>query len=72
MCMEDIYKDDWCDFVKEVIDMIDDNKKIVFVCCCLVKFDKKINILYVLNWVFENEKNSYIFLLEVNQLIFFF
>ena len=47
--MEDIYKDDWRDLVKEAIDTIDDNKKIVLARRRLVKFDKKINIPYVLN-----------------------
>lgn len=39
--MEDIYKDDWRDLVKEAIDTIDDNKKIVLARRRLVKFDKK-------------------------------
>ena len=69
--MEDIYKDDWRELVKEAIDTIDDNKKIVLARRRLVKFDKKINIPYVLNRALENEKNSYIFLLEANQSIFF-
>ncbi|MBL7572889.1 isochorismate synthase [Staphylococcus saccharolyticus] len=69
--MEDIYKDDWRDLVNEAIDTIDESKKIVLARRRLIKFDKEINIPFILNQVLNNEKNSYIFLLESNQFVFF-
>ncbi|MBL7565585.1 isochorismate synthase [Staphylococcus saccharolyticus] len=69
--MEDIYKDDWRDLVNEAIDTIDESKKIVLARRRLIKFDKEINIPFILNQALNNEKNSYIFLLESNQSVFF-
>ena len=37
----------------------------------LIKFDKPISIPYVLNRALNNEKNSYLFILESNQSVFF-
>ncbi|MEQ6029414.1 isochorismate synthase [Staphylococcus saccharolyticus] len=69
--MEDIYKDNWRDLVNEAIDTIDESKKIVLARRRLIKFDKEINIPFILNQALNNEKNSYIFLLESNQFVFF-
>lgn len=68
--MEDIYKDDWRELVEESIEKLM-NLKIVLARRRLIKFDKEIDIPYVLNRALQNEKNSYIFLLESNQSIFF-
>ena len=69
--VEDIYKDDWRELVEEAIETIDETKKIVLARRRLIKFNKDINIPYVLNQALKNEKNSYMFLLESNQSIFF-
>jgi len=69
--MEDIYLDEWRDLVKEAIESIDYSKKIVLARRRLIKFDEEISIPYVLSKALKNEKNSYIFLLESNQSVFF-
>ena len=69
--MEDIYLDEWRDLVQEAIDHIDYSKKIVLARRRLIKFDKKISIPYILTRALKNEKNSYIFLLESNESVFF-
>ena len=69
--MEDIYLDEWRDLVQEAINSIDYSKKIVLARRRLIKFDKEISIPYILTRALKNEKNSYIFLLESNESVFF-
>ncbi|UDI78676.1 isochorismate synthase [Staphylococcus taiwanensis] len=69
--MEDIYKDEWKELVSDAIAQLDDNKKIVLARRRLIRFDKPISIPYVLNRALKNEKNSYIFILESNESVFF-
>ncbi|BGE82780.1 isochorismate synthase [Staphylococcus petrasii] len=69
--MEDIYKDEWQELVSDAIAQLDEDKKIVLARRRLIKFDKTISIPYVLKRALENEKNSYIFILESNQSVFF-
>ena len=46
--VEDIYKDDWRELVEEAIETIDETKKL-YSRRRLIKFNKDINIPYVLN-----------------------
>ncbi|MBI5972055.1 isochorismate synthase [Staphylococcus caledonicus] len=69
--MEDIYKDEWKELVGNAIEQLDENKKIVLARRRMIKFDKPINIPYVLNRALQNEKNSYLFILESNGSVFF-
>lgn len=69
--MEDIYKDEWKELVGNAIEQLDENKKIVLARRRMIKFDKPINIPYVLNRALQNEKNSYLFILESNESVFF-
>ncbi len=68
---EDIYKDDWCQLVVEAIESINNEEKIVLARRRLIKFDKDISIPYILKQAYSKEKNSYIFLLESQDSIFF-
>lgn len=68
--IEDIYKDEWRELVKDTIDHMDENQKIVLARRRLIRFDKDINIARVLERAIAKEKNSYIFLLESNQSVF--
>lgn len=68
---DDIYKDEWRDLVKEAIDTISDDEKIVLARRRMIKFEHPIDITYILDQALNKEKNSYIFLLESNQSIFF-
>ncbi|MBE5664112.1 isochorismate synthase MenF [Staphylococcus sp. SS60] len=68
---EDIYKDDWRQLVEEAIESINKEEKIVLARRRLIKFDKDISIPYILKQAFSKEKNSYIFLLESQDSIFF-
>ncbi|MUK57693.1 isochorismate synthase, partial [Pseudomonas aeruginosa] len=68
---EDIYKDDWRQLVVEAIESINNEEKIVLARRRLIKFDKDISIPYILKQAYSKEKNSYIFLLESQDSIFF-
>lgn len=67
---EDIYKDDWRQLVVEAIESINNEEKIVLARRRLIKFDKDISIPYILKQAYSKE-NSYIFLLESQDSIFF-
>lgn len=69
--IEDIYKDEWRDLVKDTIDILDENKKIVLARKRLIMFDKNINIPYILNQATQGEHNSYLFVLESQDSVFF-
>ena len=69
--MEDIYVDEWKDLVSHTIEQLDKDQKVVLARRRLIKFDKPISIPYVLNRALNNEKNSYLFILESNQSVFF-
>ncbi|MDN8759776.1 chorismate-binding protein, partial [Staphylococcus aureus] len=69
--MEDIYVDEWKELVRDAIAQLDETKKIVLARRRMIKFDKPISIPYVLNRALQNEKNSYLFILESNQSVFF-
>ncbi|RIP22618.1 isochorismate synthase, partial [Staphylococcus gallinarum] len=69
--IEDIYKDEWRDLVKDTIDVLDEHKKIVLARKRLVMFDKNINIPYILQKASQGEHNSYLFVLESQDSIFF-
>ena len=45
--------------------------KIVLARRRMIKFDKPISIPYVLNRALQSERNSYLFILESNQSVFF-
>ncbi len=68
---EDIYKDDWRQLVVEAIESINNEEKIVLARRRLIKFDKDIEHSYILKQAYSKEKNSYIFLLESQDSIFF-
>lgn len=69
--IDDIYKDEWRELVKDTIDILDENKKIVLARKRLVMFDKNINIPYILNRAMQGEHNSYLFVLESQDSVFF-
>ncbi|MCY1039492.1 isochorismate synthase [Staphylococcus nepalensis] len=69
--IDDIYKDEWRDLVKDTIDILDENKKIVLARKRLIIFDKNINISYILNRAIQGEYNSYLFVLESQDSVFF-
>ncbi|MGI2286494.1 isochorismate synthase [Staphylococcus cohnii] len=69
--IDDIYKDEWRDLVKDTIDILDENKKIVLARKRLIIFDKNINIPYILNRAMQGEHNSYLFVLESKDSVFF-
>lgn len=69
--MEDIYVDEWKELVRDAIAQLDETKKIVLARRRMIKFDKPINIPYVLNRALQSERNSYLFILESNQSVFF-
>ncbi|MBA1352554.1 MULTISPECIES: isochorismate synthase [Staphylococcus] len=69
--IDDIYKDEWRDLVKDTIDILDENKKIVLARKRLIMFDKNINIPYILNRAMQGEHNSYLFVLESKDSVFF-
>ncbi len=58
-------------FVVEAIESINNEEKIVLARRRLIKFDKDISIPYILKQAYSKEKNSYIFLLESQDSIFF-
>ncbi|PCT85467.1 isochorismate synthase, partial [Listeria monocytogenes] len=60
--IEDIYKDEWRDLVKDTIDILDENKKIVLARKRLIIFDKQIKIPYILKKASQGEHNSYLFI----------
>src|SRR5699024_9940585 len=69
--IDDIYKDEWRDLVKDTIDILDENKKIVLARKRLIIFDKNVNISYILNRAIQGEHNSYLFVLESKDSVFF-
>ncbi|MFH4876012.1 isochorismate synthase [Staphylococcus cohnii] len=69
--IDDIYKDEWRDLVKDTIDILDENKKIVLARKRLIMFDKNIKIPYILNRAMQGEHNSYLFVLESKDSVFF-
>ena len=69
--IDDIYKDEWRELVKDTIDILDENKKIVLARKRLIMFDKNINIPYILNRAMQGEHNSYLFVLESQDSVFF-
>ena len=69
--IDDIYKDEWRELVKDTIDILDENKKIVLARKRLIMFDKNINIPYILNRAMQGEHNSYLFVLESKDSVFF-
>jgi len=69
--IDDIYKDEWRDLVKDTIDILDENKKIVLARKRLIIFDKNVNISYILNRAIQGEHNSYLFVLESQDSVFF-
>lgn len=69
--IDDIYKDEWRELVKDTIDILDENKKIVLARKRLIMFDKNINIPYILNRAMQGEHNSYLFVLEAQDSVFF-
>ncbi|MGW7904290.1 isochorismate synthase [Staphylococcus xylosus] len=69
--IEDIYKDEWRDLVKDTIDILDENKKIVLARKRLIIFDKQIKIPYILKKASQGEHNSYLFILESQDSVFF-
>src|SRR5699024_10721772 len=62
--IDDIYKDEWRELVKDTIDILDENKKIVLARKRLIMFDKNINIPYILNRAMQSEYYSYLCVLE--------
>ena len=69
--IEDIYKDEWRELVKETIAKLNDDSKVVLARKRLVEFDKPINIAYILKQAMQGEKNSYLVVLESANSIFF-
>jgi menaquinone-specific isochorismate synthase len=69
--IEDIYKEEWRDLVKETIAKLNDESKVVLARKRLVEFDKPINIAYILKQAMQGEKNSYLVVLESANSIFF-
>lgn len=69
--IEDIYKEEWRDLVKETIAKLNDDNKVVLARKRLVEFDKPINIAYILRQAMKGEKNSYLVVLESANSIFF-
>lgn len=69
--IEDIYKDEWRDLVKETIETLDDKKKIVLARRRIVQFDKDISIPTILRQALQAEHNSYLFVLESQNSVFF-
>ncbi|EHJ08462.1 isochorismate synthase [Staphylococcus simiae] len=69
--IEDIYKEDWRQLVSEAIDAMNKDEKIVLARRRLIKYDRDISIPFILNQALSKEKNSYIFLLESDDSIFF-
>lgn len=69
--IDDIYKDEWRELVKDTIDILDENKKIVLARKRLIMFDKNINIPYILSRAMQGEHNSYLFVLESQDSVFF-
>ncbi|WP_436855335.1 isochorismate synthase [Staphylococcus caeli] len=69
--IDDIYKDEWRDLVQETIDMLDEHKKIVLARKRMVMFERDINIPYILKKASRGEHNSYLFVLESQDSVFF-
>ena len=68
---DDIYKDEWRDLVQQTIEQLDESKKIVLARRRLYLFEKPIYIPIILQRALQNEFNSYIFILESGDSIFF-
>lgn len=68
---EDIYKDEWLNIVQEAIETMNEDEKIVLARRRLIQFNKDIDIAYVLENALKSESNSYIFVIESDQSVFF-
>ena len=68
--MEDIHKSSWRALVKEAIDTIDETKKVVLARRRLIKFDRPIHLAQVVRTALQNEKSSYLFVLESEDATF--
>lgn len=69
--IDDIYKEEWRDLVKETIDKLNGNNKVVLARKRLIEFNKPIDIAYILKQAMQGEKNSYLVVLESASSIFF-
>lgn len=68
---EDIYKEEWLKLVQEAIDSMNDEEKIVLARRRMIRFDRPIDIAYVLENAMHNESNSYIFVMQSEGSVFF-
>lgn len=68
---EDIYKDEWLNIVQEAIETMNEDEKIVLARRRMIQFNKDIDIAYVLENALKSESNSYIFVIESEQSVFF-
>lgn len=68
--IEDIYQDEWKTLVSETIERLSDDEKVVLSRRRMIQFDENLNIANVLKRALENEKNSYLFVLESGEDIF--
>ncbi|MBI5975959.1 isochorismate synthase [Staphylococcus canis] len=62
--IEDIYQDEWKALVDETIQQLKHDEKVVLSRRRMVQFEQAINISNILNRALQNEKNSYLFVLE--------
>ncbi|MCU5746022.1 isochorismate synthase [Staphylococcus sp. SQ8-PEA] len=69
--IEDIFKDEWRDLVAETIKQLDETNKIVLSRRRLVQFEEEIMVPYLLQRALSGEQNSYLFVLESEDSIFF-
>ncbi|MDK7114193.1 isochorismate synthase [Staphylococcus pettenkoferi] len=69
--IEDIFKDEWRDLVAQTVDELDETKKIVLARRRLIQFEQPISVTYLLQRALTGEQNSYLFVLESEESIFF-
>ena len=69
--IEDIYKEEWRDLVRDTIAQLNENNKIVLARKRMIQFEKQIKIPFILNQAMQSERNSYLFVLESEDSIFF-
>ena len=69
--IEDIFKDEWRDLVAQTVDELDETKKIVLARRRLIQFEQPISVPYLLQRALTGEQNSYLFVLESEESIFF-
>lgn len=62
--IEDIFKDEWKDIVSDVVNAMNEDEKVVLARRRIVRFEEDIPVYTVINQALENEKNSYLFVLE--------